>query len=130
MIVRRNVATLVLAMALALGASAAQAEGDAVHGKKVFKKCAACHSLEAGKKKIGPSLHGVMGRTAGTLDGFKYSKAMVAYGESGKVWDAETLSIYLEAPRKVVKGTRMSYGGLKKPKDRDDLIAYLIEATN
>ncbi len=130
MMVRRSVSTLVLALALAFGASAAQAEGDAVKGKKVFKKCAACHSLEAGKKKIGPSLHGVMGRTVGTLEGFKYSKAMVAYGESGKVWDAETLNAYLEAPKKVVKGTRMAYAGLKKLQQREDLIAYLEEASN
>ena len=91
----------------------------------VFKKCKACHTVEPGKKKIGPSLHGIIGKTAGTVEGFKYSKAMIAYGTAGTVWDDHTLSAYLEAPRKVVKGTKMAFPGLKKPEDRADVIAYL-----
>lgn len=121
----------VLSLALTLSstiATAAVAAGDVSKGQKIFKKCAACHSLEAGKKKIGPSLHGVLGRTAGTAAGFKYSKAMKAYGQSGVVWNDETLDTYLTAPRTVVKGTRMAFPGLKKAQDRVDLIAYLKTA--
>ena len=101
------------------------AEGNPEAGKTIFKKCAACHTVVEGKKKIGPSLHGVIGRTAGTAEGFKYSKAMKAYGESGVVWSAETLDVYLVAPRKVVKGTKMSFPGLKNEADRANVIAYL-----
>ena len=86
---------------------------------------ASCHSLEEGKKKIGPSLYGVIGRTAGTAEGFTYSKAMKAYGESGVVWSAETLDPYLVAPRKVVVGTKMSFPGLQDEADRANVIAYL-----
>lgn len=119
------------ALAATLGAligSPAWAEGNAAAGKKVFKKCAACHTLVPGKKKIGPSLAGVIGRTAGTGEGFRYSKAMKAYGASGVVWDAASLDVYLTAPRKVVKGTKMSFPGLKKPEDRANLISFLEQA--
>lgn len=122
--IRLRVVSLALALSF-MGTSAAFAAGDATKGQKVFKKCAACHSLEAGKKKIGPSLHGVIGRTAGTAKGYKYSKAMKAYGKTGVVWGEETLEIYLTAPRNVVKGTKMAFPGLKKPQDRADIIAYL-----
>jgi cytochrome c len=105
----------------------ATASGDPANGEKLFKKCAACHSLEAGRKKVGPSLHGVIGRTAGTADGYRYSKAMATYGQSGVVWGQDTLNVYLEAPRKVVKGTKMSFPGLKKARDRADVIAYLMQ---
>ena len=101
------------------------AAGSSAQGEKVFKKCAACHIVAPGRKKVGPSLHGVIGRTAGTADGYRYSKAMAAYGQSGVVWGADTLNVYLEAPRKVVKGTKMSFPGLKKAQDRADVIAYL-----
>jgi cytochrome c len=109
----------------AVGSAPAWAEGDPEAGKTIFKKCATCHTLVEGKKKIGPSLYGVIGRTAGTAEGFKYSKAMKAYGESGVVWAAETLDPYLVAPRKVVKGTKMSFPGLKDQADRANVIAYL-----
>ena len=120
--------SLTLAIGLILAAATwapARAEGDPGAGKTIFKKCAACHTVVEGKKKIGPSLYGVVGRTAGTADGFKYSKAMKAYGESGVVWSAETLDPYLVAPRKVVKGTKMSFPGLPNDADRANVIAYL-----
>ncbi len=118
--------TFAIGLILAAVASApAWAEGDPEAGKTIFKKCGVCHTLVAGKKKIGPSLHGVVGRTAGTAEGFRYSKAMKAYGESGVVWSAETLDPYLVAPRKVVKGTKMSFPGLKNEADRANVIAYL-----
>jgi cytochrome c len=118
-----GLAFAVLSGGLPMGS--ALAEGDAVAGKKIFRKCAACHTLEPGKKKVGPSLYGVIGRTAGTAEGFKFSKAMKAYGESGVVWSAETLDAFLTAPRKVVKGTRMGFPGLKMPRDRADVITYI-----
>ena len=110
---------------MAAGSSAA----DVKKGKKVFNKCKACHSLVAGKKKIGPSLHGVFGRTAGTLKGFKFSKAMKAAGADRKiVWNDETLDKYLTKPKKYIPKTKMVFPGLKRENDRKNLLAYLKEA--
>ena len=100
--------------------------GDAAKGEKVYRKCKACHALEPGKNKIGPTMHGVFGRTAGSVEGFKYSKAMK---ESGIVWDETTIAAYLADPKGYIPKNRMAFAGLKKEKDRDDLIAYLKEAT-
>ncbi len=113
-------------LALLIPVASASAEGDAAKGEKVFKKCAACHAIgEGAKNKVGPQLNAVVGRTAGSVDGFKYSKAMVEAGEGGVVWDDETLHSYLEKPRDFIKGNRMSFAGLKKEDDRADVIAYL-----
>ncbi|RMD64786.1 MAG: cytochrome c family protein [Alphaproteobacteria bacterium] len=121
-----KVSRIILALAtVALVASPAWASGDAARGKKIFNKCKACHSLKAGKNKIGPSLAGVVGRKAGSVEGYKYSKAMK---NSGLVWDEETLEKFLTKPKKVVPGTKMGFAGLRKEKDREDLIAYLKEA--
>ncbi len=120
-----GIASLLIAGALALGSQSALAQ-DVAKGEKVYKKCKACHALEAGKKKVGPSLHGVFGRKAGTVEGFKYSKAMV---DSGIVWDAETISAYMADPKGYIPKNRMAFPGLKKEADRADLIAYLKEAT-
>ena len=122
---RTILVALALSVAAALASGSASAEGDAAKGKKVFKKCKTCHTLQAGKKKIGPDLAELFGRKAGSVDGFKYSKAMV---ESGIVWDEATLSEFLTKPKKYVKGTKMAFPGLKKEKQRQDLIAYLKEA--
>lgn len=101
----------------------AQAE-DAEAGSKVFKiQCSACHAAVAGKKGIGPSLFGVVGRAAGTVPDFRYTDANK---NSGLTWDAATLDRYLQAPRQVVPGTAMAYAGLKNDTQRADLIAYLI----
>ena len=100
--------------------------GDAAKGEKIYRKCKACHALEPGKNKIGPTMHGVFGRTAGAVEGFKYSKAMKA---SGIVWDETTIAAYLADPKGYIPKNRMAFAGLKKEKDRDDLIAYLKEAT-
>lgn len=126
----RSWSVSLLAAALAVSSTAAAADGDPASGEKIFKKCAVCHTVEAGKNKIGPSLAGVIGRQAGTLDGYKYSKAMVAYGESGIVWDEATLSTYLASPRAVVKGTKMAFPGLKKEDESADVIAYLTQLSN
>ena len=116
-------AALALGLTVALGAGVALAEGDAAKGKKVFNKCKACHSLEVGKNKIGPSLAGVIGRAAGTAEGYKkYSKAMK---ESGITWDEESLNTFITKPKKMVPGTKMTFGGVRKEGDRDNLIAYL-----
>jgi len=111
-------AVLVMAMMSVTGVSAA----DVAKGEKVFRKCKACHSLEAGKRMIGPSLNGIFGRTAGTEDGYKYSKGMAALGVA---WDDATLAEYLKAPRTYVKGTKMAFAGLRKPDDISNLLAYL-----
>lgn len=116
----------VLAAALLVGMMAsggsALAAGDAAKGKTVFKKCAICHSAEKGKNKIGPSLFGIFGEKAAEVKGFRFSPAMK---KSGLKWDEATLDKYLTNPRKVVKGTRMVFAGLRSKKDRDDVIAYL-----
>lgn len=113
-------------VALANISGAAMAAGDAASGKKVFNKCKACHALEAGKNKIGPSLAGVFGRKAGTAPGFKkFSDPMKA---SGLVWSDETMKAFLANPKKSVPGTTMRFAGLKKPADIDNLMAYLKAA--
>jgi cytochrome c2 len=115
---------LVVSAALILfaGAAPALAAGDVEAGKAVFKKCVACHAVEPGKNKIGPSLFGVVGRASASVEGFNYSTAMKA---TNKTWDDPTLHQYLEAPAKMVPGTKMAFPGLKEEKDRDDVIAYL-----
>ena len=95
---------------------------DPVNGKKVFKKCAACHSLQEGKNKIGPSLHNLLDRKAGSVEGYKYSKAMK---NSDVVWDEESLDKFLTKPRKFITKTKMSFRGIKKKSLRDDIISYL-----
>ncbi len=121
---RNGLAALTVLIVLAGGDSLA---GDTANGEKVFKKCKQCHTIEADKHKIGPSLRGVFGRPAGTANGYKYSKAMVAHGEGGAVWDEGSLDAYLTKPREVVKGTKMAFPGLKKDTDRADVIAYLMQ---
>ena len=129
-------AGLVAAHPIATGAPA-QAAGDVKKGKKVFAKCKACHKTVAGKKGVGPNLNGLFGRTAGTLAKFKYSKDMKAAGAKGLVWNEKTLFTYLKNPKPFVGSfigkkkakTRMVFKGLKKEKDRANLIAYLKEAT-
>jgi cytochrome c len=121
---RNGLAALAVLTVLTGGTAAA---GDTANGEKIFKKCQQCHTLDAAKHKIGPSLKGVVGRQAGTANGYKYSKAMVAHGEGGAVWDEGSLDAYLTKPRDVVKGTKMAFPGLKKGTDRADVIAYLVQ---
>ena len=104
------------------------ASTSAAEGEKVFKKCAACHSIaEGGKNKIGPALWGVLGRQAGSLPDYKYSKAMAAYG---KKWSFEEMNGFLIKPKDWIKGTKMSYAGLKSEKERAAVILYMNENTN
>ena len=117
-----RIASLVFLAAFALSSSAALADGDADKGKKVFNKCKACHALEAGKNKIGPSLAGIIGRPAGSVEGFKYSEAMK---DSGITWTVENIDTYLANPKDFVPKNKMVFVGLKKEEDRQNLIAYL-----
>ena len=99
------------------------AMGDLGHGEKVFKKCSACHMIASGgKNMIGPNLWSVIGRTAGSVNDYKYSKAMIAYG---KEWTFEEMNSYLIKPQAYVKGTKMAFAGLRKEKDRSSVILYL-----
>ena len=99
------------------------AMGDMAHGEKVFKKCSACHMIAAdGKNKIGPNLWGVIGRTAGAIDNYNYSKAMKAYA---KEWTFEEMNSYLIKPQAYIKGTKMAFAGLRKEKDRASVILYM-----
>tara|TARA_B100000963_G_C22482520_1_gene605383 strand:- start:430 stop:969 length:540 start_codon:yes stop_codon:yes gene_type:complete len=103
--------------------AALMAMGDIASGEKIFKKCAACHSInKGGKNNIGPALYNVVGRKIGGVDGYKYSKALVAYG---KDWSFEELNGFLIKPAKWIKGTKMAYAGLRKEKDRASVIKYL-----
>ena len=97
--------------------------GDVVSGEKIFKKCAACHSInKGGKNNIGPALYNVVGRKIGEISDYKYSKALAAYG---KDWTFEELNGFLIKPTKWIKGTKMAYAGLRKEKDRASVIKYL-----
>ena len=93
-----------------------------VNGKKIFKKCVACHSLQEGKNKIGPSLYNLLDRKIGSVEGYKYSKAMK---NSGVVWDEESLDKFLTKPRKFIPKTKMAFRGIKNKSLRDDLISFL-----
>ena len=103
--------------------AALMAMGDLAVGEKVFKKCAACHSIvKGGKNNIGPALYNVVGRKVGIINDYKYSKALSGYG---KEWTFEELNGYLLKPAKWIKGTKMSFAGLRKEKDRASVILYL-----
>jgi cytochrome c len=115
------ISQLVLIFSLTLFRAPALAE-DVAKGEKVFKRCKACHYADKEKNKTGPYLVDVIGRKAGSIDGYKYSKAM---RESQLVWDEATLTAYLKAPKKFLKGTKMAFAGLKKEADIKNVIAYL-----
>jgi cytochrome c len=112
-------------VALGSGSVLAQ-EGDPAAGEKVFNKCKACHVLNEEKNRVGPYLLGIIGRPAGTAEGFTYSPAMK---DSGIVWDETTISEYVADPKTYVPGNRMAFPGLKKEEDITNLMAYLKEAT-
>jgi cytochrome c len=115
----------VVFVALASGPLLAQ-EGDPAAGEKVFNKCKACHVLDEDKNRVGPYLHGVFGRPAGTAEGFTYSPAMK---DADIVWDEETIAEYVTDPKAFIPGNRMAFPGLKKQEDVTNLMAYLKEAT-
>lgn len=119
------VAAAAAAATLLVSSGAATAAGDAALGEKVFLRCKACHTLEAGAHKVGPSLAGVFGRKAGSAEGFKYSEPMA---KADIVWDDATLDAYLANPKKYIPGNRMAFPGLSKEQDRANVIAYLHQA--
>ena len=122
----KTIAAALTALALTGMAGAALAEGDAAAGEKVFRKCKSCHQVGDGaKNRIGPVLTGIVGNEIASVEDFKYSKAFLAKKEEGLVWTEEVLDTYLTKPKKFIPGTKMSFSGLKKEKQRADIIAYL-----
>tara|TARA_Y100000746_G_C15356461_1_gene388101 strand:+ start:79 stop:609 length:531 start_codon:yes stop_codon:yes gene_type:complete len=108
--------------------SALLALGNAEHGKKVFKKCSACHSVnKEGKNKIGPALYNVLGRNVADLSNYKYSKALIEYGKS---WTFGEMNGFLIKPQAYIKGTKMAFAGLKKEKDRASVILYMNQKSD
>jgi cytochrome c len=121
-----------MAACVALGAPgmAVAQDGNADDGAEVFKKCRACHDIGPdAKNKVGPVLNDIIGRHAGTIEGFAYSEANKTAGGKGLVWTEEVLLKYLENPLAFMPGTKMAFAGLKDPQDRKDLIAYLKKYT-
>ena len=108
-------------MVLTVG-GAAYGQGDPDAGAKVFNKCKACHAVDEEQNKVGPHLVGIIGRPAGSVEGFRYSEAMA---DSGIVWEDETIAAYLKDPKGYVPGNKMVFVGLKKDEDIADLLAYL-----
>ena len=128
MSVMRNI-LLASVLLISGGTVAAQAaDGDAAAGKTVFNVCKACHTIEAGgPNRVGPNLHGIVGRKAGTHDGFAYSDAMK---NSGITWDEAKLNEYVKDPKATVPGNKMAFAGIKDDAKRADLIAYLKSESN
>ncbi len=121
----RSTTTLILTILLFQMSSPGEA-ADAAAGQAQFNKCKICHSLAAGKNMVGPDLHAIFGRKAGTADGFAYSDAMK---KSGIVWDDDTLTKYLREPKDTVPGGKMAFPGIKDDQQLADLLAYLHQAT-
>lgn len=118
----KTVFAIAAAISVGVLSAPAMAAGDAAKGAIVFNQCKVCHVAEKGVNRVGPSLWGVVGRKSGSVVGYNYSKANK---ESGLIWTVAQLNTYLEAPQKVVKGTKMAFAGLKKPEDRANVIAFL-----
>ena len=123
----RKIAAAMAVLAVAGFAGSALAQGDAAAGEKVFRKCKACHAVGDGaKNKVGPTLNGIVDNEIASVDGFKYSKAFLAKKAEGLVWTVDVLDSYLTKPKKFIPGTKMTYAGLKKEGDRENIIAYLM----
>jgi len=121
--VKQHVLAVGIATAVAFGTGSVWAEGDAAAGEKAFNTCKACHKVENGAGNgIGPNLHGVVGRKAGTAEGFQYSAALK---DSGITWDEANLDAYLADPKAKVPGNKMAFAGVKNEKQRQDIVAYL-----
>ncbi len=122
----RSVA-LLLSTVVLLAATPVFAAGDVALGEKSYAKCKVCHTLDkGGKNLVGPNLNGVFGRKAGTVPGFAYSKGLV---DMGITWDATNMAVYVTDPKKFNPGSKMVFVGIKNPKEVEDLIAYLQQAT-
>ncbi len=124
--VQCGLGAILLAAAITATHPASAQEGNAEEGAEVFKKCRACHDIGPGaKNKVGPVLNDIVGRKAGTIEGFAYSDANKASGAKGLTWTEDVLFKYLENPMAFMPGTKMAFAGLKDPQDRKDLIAFL-----
>ncbi len=124
MTLRHIIGGLATALVLAVPA-AAQADDALVQaGERIFRQCMTCHVVQPGMNRIGPSLHNIMGREAGQVEGFNYSPAMA---NSGIVWTPENVDAYLADPRGYIPGNRMAFAGLRNPQQREAVIAYLID---
>ncbi len=122
---RGFIASTLICMASA-GAVQAETFGDAAEGEKLFRLCKGCHQVGPGAtNRVGPHLNGLFGRKAGSVEDFRYSKGMMRAANGGLEWHAEQLHAYLENPKNLVSGTRMSFRGMKEESERADLIAYL-----
>lgn len=123
---------LAIALILSVLLPAIGAAQDAVKGERVWKKCRACHEVgPEAKNKVGPHLNGLLGRPAANVDDFKYSIAMTEAAAGGLVWEEDSLDLFLKRPKSFIKKTRMAFSGLKKEKDRANLIAFLkIRSSN
>jgi len=118
---------LTIALLLSVGFAHAQ---DVKKGERAFKKCKACHEIGAdAKQKTGPILNGIIGRAAGSVEGFDYSKALIAAADGGLIWTEEELDKFLTKPKEYLPKTKMSFAGLRKEKDRVNLLAYLATFT-
>jgi cytochrome c len=111
--------------ALVIGAGGAFAGGDAILGEQVYERCASCHAVGGRGATNGPHLDNLIGRPAASLEGFKYSDAMIEAGQAGVVWDVETLTKFITKPRSVVNGSSMAFTGFRNPDDVANVIAYL-----
>jgi cytochrome c len=112
------------AIVICAASTIARADGDPAKGEQIYKRCQGCHSID--RNRIGPMHKGLFGRPAGSVPGFLYSDAMK---NSGIVWSEQTLDQFLQGPRKMVPGTKMTYAGVPDAQERADLIAYLKQAT-
>jgi cytochrome c len=121
-----RVATLTLAAAMAGGLALPAAAQDAAAGQRVFNQCRACHSIEAGGRNgVGPNLHGIVGRKAGSIEGFRYSANLRERAGAGLTWDEETLRAYVTNPKAVLPTGSMSFPGLRNEQQLNDLVAFL-----
>ena len=126
----RRFMALGIVFALApLGSAMAQA-GDPAAGQRVFNQCMACHTInQGGPNRVGPNLHGVIGRKAGAVEGFRYSANLKQLGENGHVWNEETLRPYLTNPKTVAPQGTMSFPGIRNEQQLNDVIAYVKQAS-
>ena len=115
-----------ITVALSLGAAPGFADGDPEEGEAVFRKCKTCHQVgEGAANRVGPALNGIVGALAGQSPDYRYSDALMEAAEGGLTWDEESLGSYLANPKELIPGTKMSFAGLRKEDDIENVIAYL-----
>ena len=126
----RHLLALGSLLALAPIAGAKAQAGDPAAGQRVFNQCVACHTInQGGPNRVGPNLHGVIGRKAGSVEGFRYSANLKQLGENGHVWNEETLRPYLQNPKAVAPQGSMAFPGIRNEQQLNDVIAYVKQAS-